>query len=155
MFENDFNNMYCVSLYYKERAEEENIVWGSVEPVIHSWVYFLSIDDETKIGFTRQNPVKRWGQFAGGQWRLNRHMRDFKFAAYNCHKLKVSPYELEQDVHYELRSCRKYHWSDDYERYLGPMRVFQGSSEIFKIPIEEAAKAAYNLLRPSQLEFSF
>jgi hypothetical protein len=148
MYEHNFKDFEEVAAYYNTRKHKEGDA---------SWVYFLSIDNETKIGHTRQNPVKRWRQL--GVWG-DYLLPDLKFAAYNCQKWGINRGEFERAIHKKLKHHKKYNWQSGYG-YLGPISLYSGYTEVFTISIEDATKAAYELLEvngltsPKQLEFSF
>ena len=147
MYEHNFKDFKEIAAYYSTRKHKEGDA---------SWVYFLSIDNETKIGHTIQNPVKRWKQLGVRDYRLP----DLKFAAYNCQKWGIKNGEFERAIHKKLKHHKKYDWWSGGGS-LGPIYLNSGYTEVFTISIEDATKAAYELLEvngltsPKQLEFSF
>jgi len=148
MYDHNFHYFSDIAYYYETRRIKEN---GA------SWVYFLSIDNETKIGCTGQNPVERWKQLGS----FRGYLSEIKFAAYNCEKWGLNCGEFERAIHNKLREYKKYPFNTRCGGYLGPISLRQGYTEIFNVPIEDATKAAYELLEsynltgPKQYEFSF
>lgn len=147
MYEHNFTFWDQVADYYDRRKDKEGDA---------SWVYFLSIDNETKIGCTGLNPVKRWKQLGVG---ISYRLPDLKFAAYNCQKWGIRAGEFERAIHKRLDHHKKYYGYCG-GGYLGPICLNSGYTEVFTISIEDATEAAYELLEVNgltckQLEFSF